>query len=167
MAELTRDISRLCSYGSTWSSGTTIYCVDTWLGSREIWSNGKLAASNPRKHGFPQVYFQFLHNVKAAGFAERIVPVPATSHVGAGMLRDAGVKHADLVYIDASHDFIDVLQDMKSYWPFVVPGGVMFGDDYYGFPGVRVAVDAFCATNKLECEIIDGNFWVIRNSTVL
>jgi hypothetical protein len=141
--------------------GPHLYCVDTWLGSPEIWGNSNLAAANPRRHGYPQVYYQFLANVVAHGRQTRITPVVATSRLGASALRQANVA-AELIYIDASHDYLDVKFDLQFYWPLLAPGGVMFGDDYTSFPGVRVAVEEFARELKLEAEVVDDIFWVIE-----
>lgn len=138
-----------------------IFCVDTWLGSREIWANKLLAEKTPRLHGFPQVYFQFLHNVNACGLRHRVTPLAMTSKDGAMLLRAAAVR-AKLIYVDASHDYSDVYWDLRFYWDLLEQGGVMFGDDYAGFPGVTLAVDEFAEKSNVQLEIIGGLFWVLR-----
>jgi hypothetical protein len=140
----------------------TILCVDTWLGSLEIWAQPHLARLAPRRHGYPQVYFQFLHNVKAAGLQHQVVPLVATSAVGARMLRMLEVQ-AELVYIDGSHEYRDVTLDLQDYWPLVRAGGVMFGDDCNpNFPGVQRAVREFAAAQGLPLELREENFWILR-----
>jgi predicted O-methyltransferase YrrM len=50
----------------------------------------------------------------------------------------------DLIYIDASHDYDSVLNDLKSWFPKLKKGGIICGDDYIdGWPGVVSAVDEF------------------------
>lgn len=141
-----------------------IYCVDTWLGSREIWNNPEIYAAEPRRHGFPQVYFQFLHNVYAERFADRITPVPMPSRLGAEELKANGVQ-ADLIYLDGSHDFCDVDIDLRCYWGLLRPGGVMFGDDF-NWVGVRTAVTGFAYGWSLAVEEVQGNFWILRKPAV-
>lgn len=138
-----------------------LFCVDTWLGSREIWGNKNLAAKNPRRHGYPQVYFQFLHNVKARGLGPYVTPLPMTSKDGALALLYASVK-PELIYVDASHDYVDVAMDLTLYWRLLRPRGVMFGDDYAAFPGVSAAVDEFAERYRLPLEVVDDNFWILR-----
>ena len=37
----------------------------------------------------------------------------------------------DLIYIDATHDFTNVMHDLIIWYPFVKGHGVLCGDDYY------------------------------------
>lgn len=39
-------------------------------------------------------------------------------------------KHFDWLYLDAMHDYENVLNDLKAWWPKLRPGGLMSGDDY-------------------------------------
>jgi hypothetical protein len=141
-----------------------IYCVDTWLGALEFWV-GDLAGTPERdlmlKCGFPSVYYQFLSNVIHAGLQDVIVPFPNTSLIGARYFGRVGVV-ADLIYIDASHDYEDVILDLRAYYPLLRSGGVMFGDDYGSWAGVVRAVDEFVCELGLVLEVVDNNFWVIR-----
>jgi predicted O-methyltransferase YrrM len=51
-------------------------------------------------------------------------------------------NYFDLVYIDASHDYFNVKQDITTWLPKVKIGGVIAGDDYVqGWPDVIKAVD--------------------------
>lgn len=48
----------------------------------------------------------------------------------------------DIVYIDASHDYESVKEDVLTWLPKVKQGGIICGDDYVsGWPGVVKAVD--------------------------
>lgn len=48
----------------------------------------------------------------------------------------------DIIYLDASHDYESVMNDIKCWYPKVKPGGFLCGDDYVrGWPGVVKAVD--------------------------
>lgn len=149
---------------------TKIYCVDTWLGSIEFREHEKTYGSKwdrMLKHGYPQVYYQFLSNMIHAGVIDMIEPVPNTSKDGA-----AFVPMADLIYIDADHTYEGVKQDLISYWPKVKDGGIIFGDDYTlraenaresdGYrPEVYRAVDEFVAEKGLNLTVLENNFWLI------
>jgi hypothetical protein len=143
------------------SLDTKIYCVDTWLGAEEFWNS--YSSTNERnlklKNGYPQVYFDFLANVVEHEVQDMIIPVPNTSHIGSMILQKRGVL-SELIYIDGSHDYVDVLGDIKDYYKLLLPGGVMFGDDI-GWDGVRSAVKD---SNK-KFEIYEDSFWVINASS--
>jgi hypothetical protein len=141
-----------------------ILCIDTWLGAIEFWCN----QADPErwqalrcKHGYPQVYYDFLANVCHAGHQERIVPFPIHSSSGAFWLLQYGIV-ADMIYIDASHEDEDVYQDMNDYYALVRSGGILFGDDW-SWPGVKSAVSRFAKENRLEIEMVHDK-WVIRKS---
>ena len=121
---------------------TTIICVDTWLGGIEHGFGTPLNQYLLRKHGYPQLYFQFLANVMHRGHQDTIIPFPATSTIAARWFRYYGLK-ADLIYIDASHEYEDVKADLENYAECLSPRGYMFGDDYLTWPGVTQAVDEF------------------------
>jgi len=136
-----------------------IFCIDTWLGAVEFWTN--LANTEERnlllKNGYPQIYFQFLSNVVHTETDEYITPLPLPSNIAHKVLSYHGIK-ADLMYIDASHEYEDVLSDIHNYKKLLNKNGVMFGDDYTDtWPGVKKAVtESFGESFK----IINNNFWV-------
>lgn len=138
---------------------TKIYCVDTWLGAEEFWTRFKDTSERDLKckNGYPQVYFDFLSNVVRHELQDVIIPVPNTSFNGATILKHYGIK-AELIYVDGSHEYDDVKQDIISYTDLLTPNGVMFGDDIR-WEGVRKAVDE---TLKDRVDIIDDNHWVLK-----
>ncbi len=140
---------------------TRITCIDTWLGALEFWGDMKHTSDRDLRllYGYPQVYYQFLSNVVHEGMQDTILPFPCTSSIAARHLKKQGVQ-AELIYIDGSHDYDDVMSDLASYFPLVAPGGIMFGDDF-GWPGVARAVVAFFQSIHRTVRIVDNNFWVI------
>ncbi len=128
-----------------------IYCVDTWLGSADhlldTWMRPK-DWKFPMKHGYPQVYFQFLTNVKAAGHHDVIEPITATSTEGARILARKNVS-AELIYIDGSHEYEDTYQDLCFYIQLLKPLGILFGDDFRSHIGVFHAAMRFAHERKL------------------
>ena len=137
---------------------TKIYCIDTWLGATEFWT---FLRNTPErdlllKNGYPQIYYQFLSNVVHSEVQDHIVPIPNTSDNGCRILDYHGIK-ADLIYIDASHEYEDVKRDIIQYQRLLKLNGIMFGDDWSDWKGVREAVDDVFGAN---IKIIDNNFWV-------
>lgn len=126
-----------------WLCDADILCIDTWLGSAEVFldEDRMQLDSLKRKHGWPQLYYTFASNVVRHGLQERICPLALPSTVAAEVLRAKGIK-ADVVYLDGSHAERDVKRDLEDYWPLVRDGGVLFGDDY-NWRSVRSAVDEF------------------------
>ena len=129
------------------------YCVDTWLGSPEI-SAGDMDAI-PYQFGRPMLLERFLSNMVAAGIDDRVTPIIQTSTSAAKMLRAKGVS-ADLIYVDAGHDYLEAYADLVYYTPLLAKGGVMIADDYGGFPGVRAAVERFAVEAGFSVEIVNG-----------
>lgn len=144
------------------STETIMFCVDTWLGSLEFIDgrNPHLIDALKLVHGFPSVYYQFISNVMHRGHQDVIVPIPQTSHIAAKYFRSQGIK-AQLIYVDASHEYEDVIKDIDAYMPILKKGGIMFGDDY-GFYGVKQAVDEFFNSRGMRIEVVDGNYWTYR-----
>lgn len=156
-----------------------LICIDTWLGSREFWTtkNDKGGWWNiyknidyrtyKEKHykslsllnGYPTLYYDFLSNVVLSNLKEFIVPFPQTSLIAGRWLKSHDIS-ADLIYIDASHDYEDVKHDLSTYWEILSNDGVMFGDDYQT-PDVKKAVDEFVKFNNLSIEI-NKNFWNLK-----
>ena len=143
---------------------SSILCVDTWLGALEMWGDQEDAdrfGSLNLKHGYPQLYYQFLANVCHHGAQSRIIPFPLPSVTAAQWLSLRGVR-ADLIYVDGSHEEEDVHADLVDYWDLLSPGGVIFGDDYC-WTGVKMAVDRFTSENRLKLEHLDDK-WLLAKS---
>ena len=63
----------------------------------------------------------------------------------------------DAIYIDGNHTYEAVIEDIKYWTPKVKKGGLIIGDDYLTFKGVRKAVnDSFSNFNE------SGNTWFIE-----
>jgi hypothetical protein len=60
-------------------------------------------------------------------------------------------ESVDVVYIDGSHKYEDVVKDIESFWPTVDVGGFLCGHDYMrDWPGVTKAVDEFVSGHALS-----------------
>lgn len=141
---------------------TKVIAVDTWLGSPEHWSHRRednIFSHLKTYHGYPQLYYTFLSNMLYAGVSDCVVPLPQTSDNAFVILRQNKIK-ADLIHIDAAHEYEPVLKDAQNFWQLLNPGGVLIGDDY-SWPGVAKAAHDFADSLGLDIEI-DKPKWIIR-----
>jgi len=145
------------------NKSTKIYCVDTWLGAVEFWSSHKSTPERDLllKNGYPNIYYQFLSNVVHRKVEDIIIPFPNTSHIGYLYFKHQNIR-ADMIYIDASHEEFDVYYDIKRYMNILNINGVIFGDDYKHWKGVKKAVDKYAYENDLDVELLENNFWVLK-----
>ncbi len=107
------------------------FCVDTWEGSVEHEGMEEL----------PKLYDIFIDNMRPVG--EYYFPLKMTSLEAVKKFKDNSL---DFVFIDASHEYEDVRDDILAWYPKVKPGGIIAGHDYYHdeydwFPGVKRAVN--------------------------
>lgn len=105
-------------------------CVDTWKGSVEHANNEDV------KNG--TLYEAFLNYTKPV--ADYITPVRTTSLEAANLYADESL---DFVFIDASHDYENVLADIKAWYPKLKKTGMFAGHDYTNCEDVAKAVEDF------------------------
>jgi|GEM_PF-732884 hypothetical protein len=133
---------------------TVIICIDTWLGSPEHWLNKKpnkpWSFDNLKvKNGYPTLYYTFLNNVLCENLQDIIVPLPMPSESAVVVLKELKVS-ANLIYIDAAHEYESALRDIKCFWNLLSNPGIMIGDDYIKWEGVTKAANEFANQNKLD-----------------
>ena len=110
-------------------------CVDTWQGSEEHDQEKAVLEGS--------LYEEFLTNIKP--FRDRIETVRKPSVAAAEHFENGSL---DFVFIDAAHDYENVLADIHAWRPKVKPGGVLGGHDYGDqFPGVEQAVSEVFGRN--------------------
>jgi hypothetical protein len=125
-------------------------------------AGGDLSRDLYIRFGWPTIFYSFLSNMVHQGLQEVVVPLPLPSQQAATLLRTKRMA-ADLIHIDAAHEYGPVADDIHTWWPFVRGGGVLMGDDYSKFwPGVVKAVDEFAAACKLSLEVVHHVKWVLR-----
>lgn len=140
------------------NSDAEIYCVDTWLGAEEFYTKPTKDRDLMKVNGYPNVYYQWLSNIIHHNLQDKVTPIPLPSNIAHKIL-----SKAELIYIDASHTYDDVLADCFNYWKLLKDGGIMFGDDYTNTVfEVRKAVDDFATTIGKKVEIYDKWYWIIR-----
>lgn len=67
--------------------------------------------------------------------------------------------YLDMVYIDASHEYMDVKNDLEISYRKVKSGGYILGHDYEPerFPGVVNAVNEFCDKYELSIDSLSND----------
>lgn len=141
---------------------TQIFCIDDfrgWPGFRDKFKYVEMV------NGDVLLYYQFLQNVVQSNATESVLPVPFSSGSALMKLCEWGIV-ADLIEIDAGHDFNSAWADINRAWRILRPGGVLFGHDYFTAAdnrGVRRAVDLFAKINGLRVRA-DGEHWVIATT---
>ena len=152
-----------CAMASHLKNSGMILCIDTWLGAPEFWTWGLDDATRGlslNKHnGYPRVYETFLANVKSLGHESMIAPFPLSSIQAAEVLKYHAVR-ADVIYIDAAHEETAVRADLDAFFPLLISGGTLMGDDYVAWPGVKRAVDAFVKDHGLGVDV-SGEVWSV------
>lgn len=137
----------------TLPKGGVVYAVDTWRGTEDelLW-NREFNAAN-----LEIAYDQFLSNVIHAKLTDKIVPIRMESAKAAIWLR---VK-PDLIYLDASARYENVLAYLRDWYPLVRGHGIICGDDF-GFRdrGVEKAVTQFAKEHHLTVHTNDW-FWYL------
>ncbi|KNA09651.1 hypothetical protein SOVF_151610 [Spinacia oleracea] len=139
---------------------TQILCLDDfrgWLGFRDR------TEYVPIQNGDVLLMAQFLQNVVYYNATESILPIPFSTGSTLQKLCEMGVM-ADLIEVDAGHDFHSAWSDINWAHKLLRPGGVMFGHDYhtkYDNRGVRRAVDLFAKVHGFKVKV-DGQHWVIE-----
>ena len=137
---------------------TRILCIDIFLGSIEHWEDPSYRAELHREGGRPTIYESFIGNIVARGNSEMVFPPPMDSANAALLLRDFRFL-ADLIYIDAAHDYDSVLADIARFLPLLSANGVMFSDDYQG-ETVANAVHSFAHTQGLSV-FVSSLKWIL------
>ncbi|KAF2545765.1 hypothetical protein F2Q70_00019144 [Brassica cretica] len=144
---------------------TQILCVDDfrgWPGFRDRFKDMALV------NGDVLLLYQFMQNVVSSGSTGSILPVPFSAGSALEKLCEWGLT-ADLVEIDAGHDFNSAWADINRAVRILRPGGVLFGHDYFTAAdnrGVRRAVNLFAEINRLKVKT-DGQHWVIDSVNVI
>ncbi|KAK4578101.1 hypothetical protein RGQ29_028297 [Quercus rubra] len=141
---------------------TQILCVDDfrgWPGFRDRFKDIKML------NGDVLLLYQFMQNLVSVNATDSVLPVPFSSGSALNLFCEWGV-YADLIEVDAGHDFISAWSDINRAYRLLRPGGVIFGHDYFTAAddrGVRRAVNLFCSNSWLQI-IIDGQHWVIDST---
>jgi predicted O-methyltransferase YrrM len=111
------------------ATGKQITIVDTWKGSpNELTTTHALATQ-------VDIYQMFKANMAERNYKS----IKATSKTASKKFADESL---DVVFIDLTHTYEAVKEDIALWLPKVKKGGILAGDDYHeNWPGVIQAVD--------------------------
>lgn len=116
----------------------TFDCVDTWEGSLEHFNYPEL----------PHLYDIFKENMKPLEDYYNDLKMKSTE--AAKLYEDESL---DFVFIDASHEYEDVKDDITYWLPKVKGGGILAGDDYTPYwRGVVDAVDEILGKDNIRLD---------------
>jgi hypothetical protein len=148
---------------------TKIICVDTWLGSPEHYDMFKNENDNRLNYtnGYPTLYNKFISNVILNDVQDIIYPFPYPSATAFKILNKLFNKHnikADFIFVDGSHEEIDVYLDLYYYYQLLSDNGVLWGDDW-AWGMVKEGVNRFLDENDLKSKfnLLDNQVhWFIQ-----
>jgi predicted O-methyltransferase YrrM len=129
------------------ASAITVLCVDTWQGSAEHASEIAVGLSpwkewrkNTAEYRNVAPLRCDLSNEQDVSFLERLVSTSGG---------------ADMVFVDAAHDYDSVMRDIKTARRLLSAGGLLCGHDYSAsWPGVVAAVN-----DSLETRFVHDSIW--------
>jgi len=119
-------------------------CVDTWNGSEEHVGYDILENDG--------LYKEFLSNIEPI---QNIVnPIRMESLKASELYEDESL---DFVFLDASHKYEDIKEDLFAWYPKVKKGGIFAGHDYPTWTQVVRAVDEFFPGKNFR---VSENCWI-------
>ena len=142
MTEQGRTHRTIVEIGSEWGDSTRaiatensgiVYAVDLWADDMSWDNTGRYSRGG-------MVIGHRLERFKNYVQGCNIEPMQMTSLEAAAIFAAKGVKF-DMVFIDASHDYASVKEDILAWRPLLVEGGLLSGHDYTSWAGVKKAVD--------------------------
>lgn len=142
-----------------------VVCVDTWLGSWEHildfnsqseWGRLNLKLVNGR----PMFYDEFVKEMSEQSASQYVYPFSGTTETAHQVFKRLGVKF-DIIYIDASHDYLPVTRDLFMATELLSPRGLIVGDDFETWKSVREAVLDFADELGLKVMVGFGQYLIL------
>jgi predicted O-methyltransferase YrrM len=144
------------------SGDWALACIDTWLGSveqRQIrggdWGIERLYLEDH----YPSVFRTFASNIRRAGMADNVIPLPIDSSQGLEILAVSKIC-ADIIYVDAAHDYAAARADIALALTLrdeTNANALVLCDDFDpAFPGVQQAVRECAAASAARLVFRDG-----------
>ena len=134
-------------------------CIDTWEGSEEHINPNAPTFEPELLNDKDYLYNTFLNNISPV--KDIITPIRKFSLDAVTLYKDNSL---DFIFIDAAHDYDNVLADIKAWYPKCKKEtGVISGHDYSWGPEVKKDVHAFFDPLNLKIQENEG-CWVVVNS---
>lgn len=121
------------------------YCIDSWKGDKSGFLKGI------------DVYDEFLTNMSSV--LDKIKMVRKLSIEASKDFKD---KSVDFIFIDASHDYQSVLEDIQHWYPKLKDGGLMAGHDTH-IEDLKKAVEEYAQTINKKVFYDDHLCWKYVN----
>ena len=121
-----------------------LYCIDTW----EDWNHDGIIFQAMDLFDNMKSYYTHIDKLHMRG------------EEASNMFPD---KHFDLVYIDVSHWYADVINDIKTWLPKIKNGGYLAGHDYIEGIDVLYAVNDYFGKTHSITRYPDSS-WVIKKN---
>lgn len=140
----------------------TLICVDTWCGDINMWLLDGFVDTMAKSDGNPKIFDRFMANMMANELTGTVVPFRVSSVVAARTFKVLNYE-IDFIYIDSAHECGETFLELALYHNVVKGGGVLFGDDYHGFPAVKHDLDLFCKVYDYKLSFTgDDDTWIIK-----
>jgi predicted O-methyltransferase YrrM len=120
-------------------TGKHVFAIDTFEGNEKDFKPNE--AYGGKTYFVASFYESFLANLERNGLSSYVTPLrAASSEVG-----KTWDKPIHFLFIDGGHEYEDVLADFQTFYPHVVPGGLVAFHDVHdfaqnhgpvGYPGV-------------------------------
>ena len=133
-------------------------CVDIWSATSHTAEHSSGYYMPELLQDKDELFNLFLKNTAPVAHAINAIRLPSVK--AASLYNDSSL---DFVYIDASHEYIDVRDDILAWYPKVKDGGVLAGHDY-NLLGVRRAVKEFFKDKNF---LLNKSSWVYHKVSLV
>ena len=130
-----------------------VIAIDPWMPMPQ--QKGVVGGETYEEWDFAKIEAQFWENVGDS--KHRCEMLRMTSDIASEKLDG---KQFDAIFIDAAHDYVNVMADIKRWWPKVRDGGLLIGHDAnHKWPGVERAIaDSF---NLMDVGFAPDSIWFV------
>lgn len=128
------------------NKGAKVYAIDHFTGSAEHQQNGAV-----------NTFGDFISNIGNFGVSEHITIMPISSMKAVDEWKNNGSKPINLLFIDGSHKYDEVLADFKKWSQFVPVGGVIAFHDARDWDGPKAVVHSYIVgKDGWKCFFVDN-----------